>query len=553
MHVFPPRFIQAYLTRKAMKKVKELSSVEEVTTKEYKYDDATTPLDEVIALDSWNSRFIKLIATRGSDDKGGKDGGIERAPDLANAENSFVLRGQKNYYLTSEYLVGQVSVGVIFVENDGSTETKAEEWFDEDKADVMAQVWRGLNWWSEMGGYQASLTWVYDVHHATVPVEPIKHTKQESETWINAAIGQLGYKDGKDYTLNREYANDIRDKYKSDWAFAVYIVPSSNDESGYFGNDSTTIAWAYLGGPYMVISNKCAGWGYTNVWKVVAHETAHIFNALDEYKGSSDGNDYSGRLNVVNGNHEDGGIAQNPCLMKTEDMLLCQFTEGQVGWADKDGNGIFDSDYLKISERFHLDKAVSNKKRTDLSSAFSEKMSISFSTDEAVLMQDDFSVNNGWYSDSNCFIKSGRYHMFDRTTGVSSWLEQPFDDFAAQAETRWVKGNPTSGYGLMFRVFGPNDAYIFLINAKGQFCLGKYVLGNFLFIQNWTYTSSLKARDENILGLKCIGSSIELFINNNKVYKTTDTTFTKGSIGFVTLPNVHASFDNLVVQEPARK
>jgi hypothetical protein len=87
---------------------------------------------------------------------------------------------------------------------------------------------------------------------------------------------------------------------------------------------------------------------------VMAHEMGHIFGALDEYYTPpssgypSGGNLYSGYLWVRNANAELTGTTDYPCIMRGGgtgitaylDRDLCPSTRGQVGWRDKDSDGV---------------------------------------------------------------------------------------------------------------------------------------------------------------------------------------------------------------------
>lgn len=547
VHVFPPDILHGYVTAKTETTLTKSGKIKMITDKEVKITPAKHSTNENLAFETWNGQFVKLFATRGENDKGDKDHGTTKAPDLENLNNTFVLRGQKNFYLTSEYMIGTTAVGVMFVESDGSVDKKTESWTLEDKIDVMRQIYKGLDWWAENGGYTASLTFIYDIIHIDTKYEPINRTKNESVLWVNDCMNALGYTDGEDYTLNRQYANDLREKYSADWSFIMYVVPSNNDDDGYFAEQSG-IAWAYLGGPYMVFSNKCNGWGYNQVWKVVAHETAHIFNALDEYKGASSCNDKSGRLNIVNGNHEDGGITRDPCIMKATDLHVCDFTRGQIGWKDDDGDGFFDADYLNISKRFNADQI---KKETISGVSGSRASAVTrFNEEKNILLYEDFSTRNGWYEDQYNFLKDGSYHMYDPQYGTTAWLERPFSDFSASVKTRWRDGSSVSGYGLMFRIFGPNDSYIFFINGDGQYCVGMYYLGNWNYLKEWDRSDAINLNGENTLRADCIGNRMRLFINGKPVADISDTTFTKGAVGFVVMPEVHVDFDDLLITNP---
>jgi hypothetical protein len=542
--IFPPDILHGYLTDKSETAVKKTGWVKFITDQPVDTQKTRYSFTQNFGLSAWNSLFVKTLATRGDEKKGDQDHNVLRAPDLDNAYK-LTLRGQKNFYLTSEYMIASIAVGIVFVESDGTFDKKTESWTDEDKADVVSQIYKGFDWWAETGGYKSGLSWTYDIQSCTTKYEPINRTKDESVLWVNECIGKLGYKDGEDYALNRQYANDLRDKYKTDWSFVLYVVPATNDEDGYFANQ-TGIAWAYLGGPYMIISNKCNGWGFNQVWKVVAHETGHVFNALDEYKGSSSGIDKSGRLNVVNGNHEVGGVKKEPCMMKANDLKLCEFTRGQIGWIDNDSNGIYDSDYLNLSTKYHADKVKSEKS----TAGETIKTPTRFSAEENLLYAEDFSQKDGWFEDEHNYVKDGVYHMYDPQYGTSSWLEKPYSDFVATVKTQRLEGSMTNGYGLMFRIQGPDDNYLFFINGNGQYCVGKYVGGNWSYIQAWTPSNAILPGGPNLLQVKAVGNSFSLRINDRLVAEVSDNAFAQGNVGFTVLPQVHVTFDDLVIRRP---
>lgn len=546
-HLFPPNILHGYVTDKAEAALRRNPLLRILTDQPLNPDSSLTRPPLHFAVQSWNFGFVKSLATRGDEPLGDKDFNTHKAPDLENTNNRFTLRGQKNFFLTSEYLIGSVSVAVVFVESNGKLDKKTESWTTEDKEEIMNQIHKGLDWWAEKGGYQANLSWTYEMVDCSTRYEPINRTKDESVLWVNECIEQLGYRHDEDYTLNREYANDLRDKLKTDWAFVIYVVPSTNDLDGYFAKQ-TGIAWGYLGGPYMIVTNKCNGWGYTGVWKVVAHETGHIFNALDEYRGSSGPQDKSGRLNVINGNHESGGTANAACIMKSNDLRICEFTLGQIGWVDTDSNGVYDSDYLFLSTKYRTDKMkqMTGAGGTGILSNKDHR----YSTEENLLYFDDFSTPSGWYEDAHNGIRDGAYRMFDPQFGNASWLETPYTDFVASVKTTWLDGSSVSGYGLMFRIFGPNDSYIFYINGDGQYCVGKYELGNWNYLADWDRSSAIRMNGENILAVRAVGDRMAFYINDQLVKEVSDQTFTRGNIGFAILPEVQVAFDNLTITSP---
>src|SRR5262245_39159902 len=133
---------------------------------------------------------------------------------------------------------------------------------------------------------------------------------------------QLGY-DGT-WSSVGTFIEDLRQKYGTRWTYCAFITKYP---LGWF-------AYAYIGGPYLVMNYYNDGWGVENIDRVYAHETGHIFTALDEYasSGCSCGGSY-GRWGKPNDNCENcapnGGV---PCLMKANDFSMCVYTPAHLGW-----------------------------------------------------------------------------------------------------------------------------------------------------------------------------------------------------------------------------
>ena len=79
------------------------------------------------------------------------------------------------YYDTSEYLIGSVGVGVIFLESNGAIDPGTENWNTTETTNVQTQINQAMTWWMNQNQW-ASLSYVLDVHTA-VPTsyEPIIH------------------------------------------------------------------------------------------------------------------------------------------------------------------------------------------------------------------------------------------------------------------------------------------------------------------------------------------------------------------------------------------
>jgi hypothetical protein len=249
-----------------------------------------------------------------------------------------VLQAAPGTTSTSEFMIGKVAVGVILPESTGS----GENWSSARQQEVFDKIVAGLNWWATKGGSAANLTFYYD-QKFSVPTqyEPITRNGWSDEnTWVSDIFANMGYASGTAITRGRAYINTLRTNFGTDWCYTFIVVDSLNDADGTF--TSGYFAWAYLGGPYSIMTYDNDGWGISSMNLVASHETGHIFLAGDEY--CSPGYaccdfDYYGYLNIYNGNCEDGNPSSVNCMMKNNYDAICTYTNGQIGWRDTDGDG----------------------------------------------------------------------------------------------------------------------------------------------------------------------------------------------------------------------
>ena len=232
----------------------------------------------------------------------------------------------------TRYMCGDCVVTIFLTESDGSQEPSTENWTEAEETQVTAEIQEGLSWLADLvnTNYNANLTFIYEWHYR----EPTKYEPISTGAAFpagNAAAYEIMERYGYSGSLSGGCAfnADQRRKYGADMAYLMFVADSSNDADGYF-NDGY-IAYAYLGGPWMVQNYRNDGWGISRMNQVTAHETGHIFGAGDEYaaSGASSTQRY-GYLSVVNGNAENGGEG-HPCLMLNNSLTLCKYTIGQLG------------------------------------------------------------------------------------------------------------------------------------------------------------------------------------------------------------------------------
>lgn len=266
---------------------------------------------------------------------------------LLGARGAYAAPAGAGFYDTSEYLAGKVAVAIIYPESTGST----ENWSTDRKAEVYTEIVSAMEWWAARNS-AAHLSFVYVTETVSTSYEPITCNAvgtgggacpNGEEDWIKEIMGTInsgayaGYSDYYDRVY--KYNADIRDANNADWAFTFFVADSYNDADGKFADGY--FAYAYIGGPFSVMTYDNENYGIGNMEAVAAHEMGHIFYALDEYAESSCAtSEHSGYLNGYNTNCENGGTGYS-CIMRGgvapyNNDAICNATAKQLGWSDLD-------------------------------------------------------------------------------------------------------------------------------------------------------------------------------------------------------------------------
>lgn len=165
-------------------------------------------------------------------------------------------------------------------------------------------------------------------------------------------------------------------------------------------------------------------------------------------------------------------------------------------------------------------------------------------TAEEVLLTDDFTSNtNGWFENENVMIQNGRYEF----TSDYTWMNDDMEDGFVEADTIWLGGDESQGYGLVFRLSDAENFYFLWITAKGSYTVGKVVTDRAMPVKSWTNSGAIEKRGENKLRVEFCGPLMNIFINGEKVTVLNDDTFSQGGYGFYTHNGAHVGYDNMEV------
>jgi hypothetical protein len=259
----------------------------------------------------------------------------------------------RTYEDTSEYLAGQICVNLVLPSSTGAAST--EDWTSAEITNIEREITAGVSWWA-VTMPDAHLSFVFDWTYADNPVsttyEPITRPQSDEDLWINQVMDAIYPQSSGDYTTRvRQYDDYTRRATGSDWAFTVFVADDTVDTDNKFSDGY--FAYAYVGGPFAVMTYDNDGWGIDSMEQVVAHETGHMFYALDEYAGSDWYTAHSGYYNTQNLNAYDGNLNPssrvNSIMAETslQDAAYAAHTSSSTslqmtGYKDTDSDHILD-------------------------------------------------------------------------------------------------------------------------------------------------------------------------------------------------------------------
>lgn len=257
-------------------------------------------------------------------------------PDLAAA---FEARGP------SQFMAGSVAVRLILPESDGSLAVSSEDWTPEHISAVTARTQAALDWWAAQLPL-ANLRFELETLVVPTGYEAVNHGLSDEGLWIGETLGALGYS-GNYFDQAYAAVYDHRRERATDWSFLIFVANSSNDDDGRFSDGR--IAYAYIGGPMIVMTSDAGSYGAAQLSPVIAHEMGHIFGALDQYSAARiPCNQKAGYLGTPTTNSQIGGCPTNlPSIMLEPVSAYANNAVDpsalhQLGYRDLDADGIID-------------------------------------------------------------------------------------------------------------------------------------------------------------------------------------------------------------------
>lgn len=188
-------------------------------------------------------------------------------------------------------------------------------------------------------------------------------------------------------------------------------------------------------------------------------------------------------------------------------------------------------------------------------------------TSASVLFQDDFSQPaNGWMATKTDYAEfnyvAGEYQILLKKSDFNTYSylpEKTFENFSVEADVRLVAGSSNGVFGILCR--GDADAktlrmgYVFAIRADGFYAIMKRTSPTFWdAIAYGKESKAIKPGNAvNHLRADCVGGTLTLYVNGEKLLEKSDADFKKGGVGLIVTSQpksepLDVRFDNFIVR-----
>lgn len=262
-------------------------------------------------------------------------------PDLEPGEDGDALVGTSDH---SPALVGDIVLALALPESTGEAEPDLVSWTG---ADVERAIAVAVDGTLRLVLAPGAPPLRFRIHLLSSPppggVPGTVASARETFRYTNfdtradgAWLETLGFA-GDVPSARRALLDQLRRSYNADAAYIGKVI--------HHGSQPPGRASALLGGPQVT-------WFLGSTPYAVMHETAHAFGAQDEYcpDACRSPSELSGAAQVANANSRGndgtgyfGGAGEGlPCMMLRDTDRICPHTRNQLGWSDRDLDGVPD-------------------------------------------------------------------------------------------------------------------------------------------------------------------------------------------------------------------
>jgi hypothetical protein len=180
-----------------------------------------------------------------------------------------------------------------------------------------------------------------------------------------------------------------------------------------------------------------------------------------------------------------------------------------------------------------------------------------------LVIEDSFEDTSGWYTDAGEkfgfeYIQDG-YRIYNNLKGAVIWSLHwsQYGDVRLEVDTQPLSGPASAAYGVTCRYVDKNNYYALVIGREGFFGIGKMKGGEYDYLVRGSDALAAIHLDGGINRVRadCVGSTLILYANQNKLAEVQDSEFPEGDIGLV-VANISTEsggdvlFDNFEVYVP---
>ncbi|MFC1506932.1 hypothetical protein ACFLQ6_07665 [Thermoproteota archaeon] len=217
VHIFPTRVLFTRINQTLYDILVERPEVEQIT---YSKIDPSTIVnyDESvkIGVEAWNNNYAEAESTRSLElppdfeDPGPIINDTVVKPDMPEDDALATPRAipyGAGFYDTSEYMIGDISVAIIFPESNGAIDPNQENWVVNDINAIVGEIQSGLNWWNNREP-DVDLSFTYTISISETSYEPIHRSSSDRYLWISEIMTNKGYTTGSHISQTYSYLND---------------------------------------------------------------------------------------------------------------------------------------------------------------------------------------------------------------------------------------------------------------------------------------------------------------------------------------------------------
>jgi hypothetical protein len=185
------------------------------------------------------------------------------------------------------------------------------------------------------------------------------------------------------------------------------------------------------------------------------------------------------------------------------------------------------------------------------------------SLDWRLVFEDDFSDDTGWFTDRGDDFgfeyAQGGYRIYVEILNATIWTirERAASDVRLEVDAVRTSGAEDGYYGLVCRHQDEEESYYGLvISSDGSYGIGKSEDGEFEFLETGTAPDGVieSGEEPNRIRADCVGETLTLYANGQKLVEVQDDDFDSGFIGLVAgtrlSGGIEVLFDNYAVYEP---